>query len=612
MKKSPLKKLHKKTWVGIPPWIILGSAVILSLIFIYWTLENINKQKENMSLLLLEKGAALIRSFEAGARTGMMGMMEGEGGGFRLQALLTQTAQQPDIVYLIVTDKNGKILAHNDPTKIGGTYGSGLDLENLLRTGKLESRQVRNPGGTDTFEVFRRFSPTQPPYRRRHNRMMSGMRHPSPMESEDQALNPDEIIFVGLDMGPIDEARKEDTRHTVIMAIILLLSGFAAIFSLFLAQAYRSTKTSLTRIKAFSDNLVENMPIGLMAVDSDGTIASFNQTAEAVLHLPADEVLGRKANEVLPVQLWNLMDQLETENGVIEKELECPVADGKMIPLDVSVSLLEGDDSTFLGHIILFRDMTEVQNLKREVETTQRLASLGRLAAGIAHEIRNPLSSIKGFATYFRDRYRENPEDQKTAQIMVQEVERLNRVIGELLEFARPVAVKPKPTSMNRLIQHSLRMIEGQARENNIKINTSLSPDLKYFPLDQDRINQVLLNLYLNAMEAMGKGGTLSVSLSRDFETGGIIISISDTGKGIDKKDMDHIFDPYFTTKQSGTGLGLAIVHKIVSSHKGEVKVTSSPGRGTTVMIVLPPTDRSDTAWEKIDGSHTVGGRKAM
>ena len=151
MKKSRLNKSQRKTWVGLPPWIILGSAVILSLIFIYWTMENINKQKENMSLLLLEKGAALIRSFEAGARTGMMGMMEGEGGGFRLQTLLTQTAQQPDIVYIMVTDKSGKILAHSDPAKIGGTYGKGLDLENLIRTGALESRQVRSSDGTDTF-----------------------------------------------------------------------------------------------------------------------------------------------------------------------------------------------------------------------------------------------------------------------------------------------------------------------------------------------------------------------------------------------------------------------------------------------------------------------------
>ncbi len=600
----------KKTWVGIPLWIILGSAVILSLIFIYWTVENINKQKENMSHLLLEKGAALIRSFEAGARTGMMGMMERGGGGFRLQTLLTETAQQHDIVYLIVTDKFGTILAHNDPAKIGGTHGSGLDLEHLARSGEVESRQVKSSDGADTFEVFRRFSPIRTPQRRQRNMMMSMMGLQSSMETEDQKIKSEQIIFVGLDMGPIDAARREDTRHTVIMAVILLLSGFAAIFSLFLAQAYRSTKTSLTRIKAFSDNLVENMPIGLMAVDSDGTIASFNQTAGAVLQLSADEILGRKAREVLPNQLCSLVDQSEHAKGVVEKELDCPIGDGRVIPLDISVSLLEGDDGLFLGHIILFRDMTEVQNLKREIETTQRLASLGRLAAGVAHEIRNPLSSIKGFATYFRERYRDNPEDQKTAQIMVQEVERLNRVIGQLLEFARPVAMKLKPAPLKRLIQHSLRMVEGQARENSIEINTTLSPDVKDFSLDQDRINQVLLNLYLNAIEAMEGGGALSVSLSGNEDSEGLKIVISDTGKGIDKKDLAHIFDPYFTTKQSGTGLGLAIVHQIISSHRGEVKVSSEPDRGTVVTIYLPPMDEIDILSEISDDIHEVEEQK--
>ena len=172
---------------------------------------------------------------------------------------------------------------------------------------------------------------------------------------------------------------------------------------------------------------------------------------------------------------------------------------------------------------------------------------------------------------------------------MVQEVERLDRVISQLLEFARPLDVKPKPTSVKRLIQHSLRMVEGQARENNIKINTNLAPELKDSTLDQDRINQVLLNLYLNAIEAMEDGGTLSVSLSRDGDSDGIKITISDTGKGIHKKDLNHVFDPYFTTKQSGTGLGLAIVHKIIASHKGEVKVKSSLDRGTTVTVCLPP-----------------------
>jgi two-component system sensor histidine kinase HydH len=307
-----------------------------------------------------------------------------------------------------------------------------------------------------------------------------------------------------------------------------------------------------------------------------------------VLGHSSREILGKKANEALPRQLWTLTEELETEKGIMEKEIDCRLENGKRIPMDVSVSLLEGDGHTFLGYIILFRDLTEVQDLKKEVERSHRLASLGKLAAGIAHEIRNPLSSIKGFATYFGERYKEVPEDQKTAEIMVREVDRLNRVIGELLEFARPMAVQKKPTSIHSAIQHSLKMIERDAEAKNVEISTSLSPEIKEVLIDPDRINQVLLNLYLNAMEAMKTGGTLSVKLSRDGDHQKVKIDISDTGTGIKKGDLVHIFDPYFTTKQSGTGLGLAIVHKIMESHKGEVKVESEVGQGTTVSLLIP------------------------
>jgi two-component system sensor histidine kinase HydH len=578
---------EKKGRFGIPPWIILGAVIVLVPIFVFWTAQNIHKQKESMTLLLLEKGAALIRSFEAGTRTGMMGMMGMHGSGFQLQKLLTETAQQSGIVHLVVTDTNGTILAHNDPAQIGEFHGGKLDLGRISRSQDVVYRQVSNPNGESVFEVFRRFSPTRGPLPGHHRMMMRNIFRESHMHPESDESADEHIIFVGLDMGPIEAARKADTRHTVIMALILLLIGFAGIVSLFLAQAYRSTKTSLTRIKAFSDNVVENMPIGLLAIDTDKRIVSFNQTAELVLQVRAHEVLGKKADEVLPQQLECLTGELETEEEVIEKEIKCPVADGRKIPMDVSISRLEDDNGISLGHIILFRDLTEIQELKREVERSQRLASLGRLAAGIAHEIRNPLSSIKGFATYFRERYRDVPEDQKTADIMVQEVERLNRVIGQLLEFARPLSVRKKPASIQTVIQHSLKMIERDAQAKNIIIKTNLSPEIEEMPIDPDRINQVFLNLYLNGIEAMKDGGTLSVELSPE-EGGQIKIAVSDTGIGINKEDLVHIFDPYFTTKQSGTGLGLAIVHNIIESHRGEVRVESGAGKGTTVTIILP------------------------
>jgi two-component system sensor histidine kinase HydH len=198
------------------------------------------------------------------------------------------------------------------------------------------------------------------------------------------------------------------------------------------------------------------------------------------------------------------------------------------------------------------------------------------------------LSSIKGFATYFKERYRNIPEDQKTAEIMIQEVERLNRVIGQLLEFASPMNIVRKPTFLHALVQHSLKMIEADAHRKGITIDTNISPDIKEAFIDPDKIEQVFLNLYLNAFEAMENGGTLSVKIREDEKAGTIRIIISDTGTGIKDEDLGRVFDPYFTTKSTGTGLGLAIVHKIIESHDGEVRVESRPGEGTTVTILLP------------------------
>lgn len=583
-----MKKNMNKFWIGTPPWIIIGAVIILVPIFVFWTLDTIKRQKEGTTNLLLEKGAALIRSFEAGTRTGMMGGMGMHQGSFRLQRLLMETAQQPDILYIIVTDEEGRIQADSDPEKLGMIYGKDLNLGEIAESGKLGWRMVSYADGADTFEVFRRFSPIKPDIRTHHRGMMSDLRERFMRRLPDDIAGNAQIIFVGMDIGPFEKARKEDTRHIMIMASILLLIGFGGIFSLFLVQAYRSTSFSLSRIKAFSDSVVAHMPIGLLALDADRRVASFNQAAESLLEVPLTQMIGKSIMEILPEQVDILLDEVIASGKVVEREMDCHFSGGRVVPIDISISPLASDEGTFLGYIILCRDLTEVRSLEREIERSQRLASVGRLAAGVAHEIRNPLSSIKGFATYFRERYRDIPEDKKTAEIMIQEVERLNRVIGQLLEFARPVAIQKRPTAIQTLIRHSLKMIEKDAREKRIRINADIPRNLGEISIDADRVNQVLLNLYLNAIEAMDSEGTLTVDIKQDNASKTLTIAVTDTGKGIERPDLDHIFDPYFTTKQTGTGLGLAIVHKIIESHGGEVRVESEPGAGTRVFIVLP------------------------
>ena len=577
------------SWLGVPPWILVGAVLILTPIFIFWAAENIRRQQEMTTLLLVEKGAALIRSFEAGARTGMMGMMGMRGTTFKLQLLLEETAQQPDIVYLIVTDRRGRIRAHSDYERIGETYGDGLDLRGLSRKRTPSWRRVSFPDGRSVFEVYRAFTPAPGPPHPRHQRGWgrNGTDDAASRERIKRLQSPG-VIFVGLDTRSFDETRKEEARHTVVMAVILFLIGFAGLFSIFVVHAYRSARTSLSRVRAFSDHVVKSMPIGLVALDRDRTLVTVNRAATNLLGTGEKDLLGTKAVDVLPAELVRLVENASTSGDRVEEEISCELPGGRTLPLNVSVGALEGTDGAGEGWILLLRDLSEVRNLQREVERSRRLATVGRLAAGVAHEIRNPLSSIKGFATYFKERYRHVEEDRKTADIMIHEVDRLNRVIGQLLEFARPVAVEKRPASIESLFQHALRMVSSRAREQDVRTEAHVSPGAVSVPLDPDRMGQVLLNLCLNALEAMPEGGSLVLSAEPEPSSGRVRIAVQDTGTGIAREDLAHVFDPYFTNKASGTGLGLAIVHKIVESHGGDVTLKSEKGKGTTVMIELP------------------------
>jgi two-component system sensor histidine kinase HydH len=578
------KKQNIKFWAGIPPWIFIGAVAVLFPIFSFITIQNINRQNENSLRLLLEKGAALIRSFEAGTRTGM-GMRWNN---LQLQQLLTETAQQPDILYLLVSDINGTILAHDNPSHIGKRHGKGLNLNQIARIKKIHYRFLPKPDGKEIFEVFRMFSPTEGPMGMRRGRMMMQMWLGPDNNRRINISSNDLIIFVGLDTTSIEEAKRSDIKHTVIMGVILLFVGFAGVILLFLAQSYRTTKTSLSRIKAFSDNLVDHMPIGLIAMDDNKHITSFNHVAGSVLNLLAEEVIGKNAEQIIPKELWRLLDNLDPELGAVEKELDCTVDQDSVIPLEASATLLNDDDGKFLGYVLLFKDLSEVRSLRKEIARSQRLASVGRLAAGVSHEIRNPLSSIKGFATYFKERYHDVPENQQISNLMIQEVDRLNRVVSQLHEFARPITISKKTVHVKSFIEDSLKLIERQALEAGIQIETSLLIEMDIVCFDPDRLNQVLLNLYLNAIESMEDGGKLTVLLTRDEEKHRIEIRISDTGTGIRKDDLSHVFDPYFTTKASGTGLGLAIVHNIIEAHDGEIQIDSVIGEGTTIMILIP------------------------
>ncbi len=224
--------------------------------------------------------------------------------------------------------------------------------------------------------------------------------------------------------------------------------------------------------------------------------------------------------------------------------------------------------------------------IEKELQRSERLAALGKMAAGVAHELRNPLSSIKGLAVVLRAGFTAESREAETADILVNEVERLNRSISELLDYARPEQLTCQDASIPEIINKTVSLVQGDAQSYGIAINLESAGDVPRIPVDIDKMNQVFLNLFLNAIQAMETGGRLTVQTAVIART--IVISVRDTGIGIDKENLGRIFDPYFTTKSDGVGLGLAMSAKIVEEHGGRMEVSSVLGEWTEVRVILP------------------------
>ena len=566
-------KAKKRIWFNISVWVVVGAIAVIAVVSAVMTFAHFQRQKEQAVELLVEKGATLIRSFEAGLRS-PLGMKTET---FGLQKLLMEIAQQPDIDYIIVADNKGNIIADSDPAQVGDKYGLDLDIGPLALSHDIRWRQVANPQGAGTFEVYRGFFPqerfaeeTKPAQNKSKNKKTDNM-----------------IIFAGLNMAAIEKADKEDTRNTIIIALILLLIGSSAIISLFLAQAYHLARTSLSRITIFSEAVVKNMPIGLIALDDQGKIVTCNEKAQAVLEVACSDALGKQAMTLLPAPLKKILAELPESGGFLERDIQLIFAEGKEHTWEAIAAGLM-DEGIPAGRILLIRDVTAIRQMENEVTRSRHLNSIGSLAAGVAHEIRNPLSSIKGFAVYFKERLSGNKEDEQTADVMIAETERLNRVISQLIEFAKPLELKKEKVKFVELVHHTIKLIAADAQKNKISVEIDAVADLPEVEVDPDKIKQVLLNIFLNSLAALKDGGKLIIAL--ELKADNLTVIISDNGAGIKKLDLLRIYDPYFTSKPAGTGLGLAVVQKIMEAHGGKINVESTAGQGTKVFLFFPLT----------------------
>ncbi len=330
------------------------------------------------------------------------------------------------------------------------------------------------------------------------------------------------------------------------------------------------------------------MPNGLISVDGEGKIVSINRNASELLELKGRRIRGVSFDQVIGRDIFDLRETLELGREVIEREVLCRTTGGKVVPVGISSTPLRDADGKNIGAVTILRDLREIRELQEKVRRSERLASLGRLASGIAHEIRNPLSSIKGFAQYFQGKLKPPSQDRGYADIMIREVERLDRVIAGLLDFARPQEPHPEPVSIGEILDHSLKLLQSDLQSKEVGVERNYDDGDINLNIDRDQITQAFLNIFKNSLESMEMGGKLRISLGLNRDKTTVEIRVSDTGCGISRENLSRVFDPFFSTKKKGTGLGLAITMKIIENHRGEIGVDSTEGKGTTFRVLLP------------------------
>ena len=350
--------------------------------------------------------------------------------------------------------------------------------------------------------------------------------------------------------------------------------------------------------------VLAGLPDAVIAVDPALRIVFWNAAAEVLTARSARRAQGRLVKDVFAPNasvVSRLAETLATGESRSEADGTIESTDGRLVAVSLLTAGLFAHDGTVEGAVAVLRDLSRIRQLENEVHRGETLAAAGRMAVGVAHEIRNPLSAIRGAVQLLARELGAQPRLTEYTDVLLKEVDRVNRIIETLLDLGRPVQVRRVPLNPHQLLERVILLVEDPARAAGVTLVRRYDPSLPPILGDEDRLMQVFHNLVRNALDAMKSGGgrvTLSTRVSRDplygkMDVGGgprtmVEVAVTDEGGGIPAAARARIFDPFFTTKERGLGLGLAICHRIVDEHRGAIHVESTEGRGTTVTCFLP------------------------
>jgi len=383
----------------------------------------------------------------------------------------------------------------------------------------------------------------------------------------------------------------------IVMTLLVFLLSAIGVAAVITFLHYNSTKRTLEEVKGLARNILQSIPTGVLTVNSSGVITVVNPMAEAVLKRSAVDLLGNSCESVFAegeTIRAVLEGALRHHQHVSQKDLPYESQDRTPRTIRVTTAELIGDDAEPAGVILQAQDVTDWLALEQRVRVADKLTALHTLSAGVAHELRNPLSAMDLNLHLLEEELKERgslPEQgARYLHVLNAECRRLSVILDNFMKFALPGAVRLHEVNAFTMIEHIMALMQFEAMERKIRLEMTVEDPTLSLLGDETAISQVLLNIVVNAFHAMPNGGLCRIEAeTRQVNgTGWLVVSVKDTGVGIKKEALARVFEPFYTTKSSGTGLGLAIAHRIMEAHGGTIQVSSTPGFGTTAVLTFP------------------------
>jgi PAS domain S-box-containing protein len=393
---------------------------------------------------------------------------------------------------------------------------------------------------------------------------------------------------IGLSLERVRTIQQRSMRRVIFIAVGFFVTAAILLVLLLTRQRFALLAEEHQKIRTYTGLVLDNIADAVVAIDAAGRITVFNKAAEQLFAIAASEALNQDAQALLPNDPLLLERTAERGSAVDFEDVAVSATGDGLRYLVVSTSIIRDRKGGVETIVSIARDFTEQRRAQEQLERRDRLTAMGELAGGIAHEIRNPLNAISIIAQRFQMEFTpqsDTKEYETLTRTIRSEVKRVNGIITQFLEFARPSRLSLEKIRVSELLRNSVDVVGSQARAKGISIEV-IADETLTIHADSGKMQQVFLNLLQNAIDAIENEGEIKCIACRN--EGKLMVSIADNGPGIPRERQSKVFDLYFTTKSSGTGLGLSIVHQIVSEHGGELSVTSEEGHGSTFHILLP------------------------